>query len=107
MLNGFYNTDKKFIVDENLKLFNIVVCGTCHGQLVEGYNRLNTYYHNIYMAKKNTKKIEDTPKYKLKSQYVGAEYVNGKTAIRLADVPQEQIEIFFNDLQIAEYFEAI
>lgn len=108
MLKGFYNTDKKWIVEKSKELFNIDVCSTCHGQLVDAYNKLNTYYTNIEMAKKADKKnSEETPKYKLKPEFVGSTYVNGKTSISLSDVPHDSIEIFFNELQIKEYFERV
>lgn len=105
MLNGFYNTDKTWIVEKNKEIFGIDVCPTCHGQLVEAYNRLNTYYRNKeLMAKKKEIKTEDSV-YKLKPEFVGATYTNGKMSIRLEDVPVDEVEIYFTAKEIAEYFE--
>jgi hypothetical protein len=56
------------------------------------------------MAKKKEIKTEDSV-YKLKPEFVGATYTNGKISIKLDDVPLDEVEIYFTASEIAEYFE--
>jgi hypothetical protein len=108
MLSGFYNTDKSYIVAENKRLFGVDVCPTCHGQLVDAYNRLNTYFKNEnIMAKKEVVKVEK-PKtgYKLKSEFIGSTYVNGTVEIKLSEVDLSEVEKLFTEQEIKTYFDS-
>jgi hypothetical protein len=113
MLKGFYETDKDFIISESKKIFGIDVCPTCHGQIVNAYNRLKTYYLNEeQMAKKKQEEniseneIPSTKKtYTIKKAFLNSVVVKQNKKIVLGHVPSNKVKELFTEKEIALYFE--
>jgi hypothetical protein len=93
MLKTFYETDNDWIVSETKRLFGIDVCGTCHGQLINAFNKLRTYYMNLEMENKKRK-------YTPKPEHVGGMFTNGIFALNISDATDEVIEQLLTTEQI-------
>lgn len=94
---SFYQIkDKKPLLVEYQRLFNIALCDTCTSSYIKAYNELKTFYKNEeIMAKSTPKNIEETPakKYVLKPEYAGSKTsVSGLTFQVDSDTPDEIIE---------------
>ena len=64
--------DKKPLLVEYQRLFNVSLCDTCPSSYIKAYNELKTFYKNQTMAKKSeTKNQERVKKYTLKPEYEG------------------------------------
>jgi DNA-directed RNA polymerase subunit M/transcription elongation factor TFIIS len=113
MLKGFYDTDNEFIISESKKIFGIDVCPTCHGQIVNAYNRLKTYYLNEeQMAKKKQEEnisdnetLQSKNNYTVKKAFLNSVVIRQNKKIILGHVPSDKVETLFTEKEIALYFE--
>lgn len=101
-ITNYYNTDPKWIVSESKKLFNKDICPTCSGQLIKAFQDLKTYYLND-MAKK--KEVEKISVLKLKKEFEGSTYANGKTSVLLSELTPEKAIKLLTESEINTYFE--
>jgi len=100
-MDSFYTTSKEWIVSESKRIFNVDVCPTCHSQLVKAYNNLRTYNLNN-MAKKE---IVETSDLKLKKEFEGSTYSNGKISVDLSAITPAEAKKLFSSEEIKTYFE--
>jgi cytochrome c1 len=100
-MDSFYTTPKEWIVSESKRIFNVDVCPTCHSQLVKAYNNLRTYNLNN-MAKKE---IAETSDLKLKKEFEGSTYSNGKINVDLSAITPTEAKKLFSSEEIKTYFE--
>ena len=100
-MDSFYNTSKEWIVSESKKVFGIDVCPTCHSQLVKAYNNLKVYNLND-MAKKE---VIETSELKLKKEFEGSTYSNGKISVDLSAITPAEAKKLFSSEEIKTYFE--
>jgi cytochrome c1 len=100
-MDSFYTTSKEWIVSESKRIFNVDVCPTCHSQLVKAYNNLRTYNLNN-MAKKE---IVETSELKLKKEFEGSTYSNGKISVDLSAITPTEAKKLFSSEEIKTYFE--
>lgn len=101
-MDSFYNTPKEWIVSESKRIFGIDVCPTCHSQLVKAYNNLKVYNLND-MAKKVVE--VETSDLKLKKEFEGSTYSNGKISVDLSAITPEEAKKLFSSEEIKTYFE--
>jgi cytochrome c1 len=100
-MDSFYTTSKEWIVQESKRIFGIDVCPTCHSQLVKAYNNLKV--HNLNnMAKKE---IVETSELKLKKEFEGSTYSNGKISVDLSAITPAEAKKLFSSEEIKTYFE--
>jgi hypothetical protein len=105
-ITNYYDTDPKWIVAESKRIFNIDICPTCSGQLIKAFQNLKTYYSNQEMAKKKEEKpIEEKSEFKLKKEFEGSTYSNGKISILLSELTHENAIKLLTDSEIKTYFE--
>lgn len=97
---NFYQTSPELIVSESKKIFGIEVCPTCSGQLQKAYQNLKTYYLNN-MAKE----VKEVAEFKLKDEFKGSTYANGKLSVMLDELTPTQIKKIFTADEIKIYFE--
>ena len=91
----FYSIeDKKPLLVEYQRLFNITLCDTCTGSYQKAYQELKTYYYNLDMAKKKTDAPQKATKYKL---------VEGNT-FYIAALPEPVTSENVTDKIIEDYF---
>jgi cytochrome c1 len=100
-MDSFYNTPKEWIVSESKKIFGIDVCPNCHSQLVKAYNNLKVYNLND-MAKKE---VIETSELKLKKEFEGSTYSNGKISVDLSAITPAEAKKLFSSEEIKTYFE--
>jgi hypothetical protein len=104
LTTNFYQTDKAFIVSETKRIFDVDICPTCSGQLMKAYQNLKTYYKNE-MAKKKNDIVEVETTFKLKKEFEGSTYSNGKISILLSDLNEESAKLLLTEKEIKQYFE--
>lgn len=104
LTTNFYQTDKAFIVSETKRIFDLDICPTCSGQLIKAYQNLKTYYKNE-MAKSKKEVVENESSFKLKKEFEGSTYSNGKINILLSDLSEETAKQILTEKEIKLYFE--
>ena len=104
LTTNFYQTDKAFIVSETKRIFDLDICPTCSGQLMKAYQNLKTYYKNE-MAKSKKEVTGVDSSFKLKKEFEGSTYSNGKINILLSDLSEETAKQILTEKEIKLYFE--
>ncbi len=92
----FYSiNDKKPLLVEYQRLFNITLCEHCTGSYFKAYNELKTYYNAMA---KNEDKAPATKKYRLKKEFENdSTQISGvKTVITKDTITDEIVEANFD-----------
>lgn len=93
--------DKKPLLVEYQRLFNIALCDTCTGSYIKAYNELKTFYKNEEIMAKSKEVTPETPvkKYTLKPEYSGSSTTLSGTSILFDETtPDELIEEHFESI---------
>ena len=71
---------------------------------MKAYQNLKTYYKNE-MAKSKKEVVENESNFKLKKEFEGSTYSNGKINILLSDLSEETAKQILTEKEIKLYFE--